>query len=489
MAINLNQQNPNNPQGQQQGSQAAGAANTFKPKTTGFTNLKSVLNANKDNKLASTVGQGVQNITNKTQNQTQQAQQQFQTALNPAQQDVAKGQQVQQKLSNLDFSKDSDAASQSIADVGSDEYVNASKNLRAGYQGPQGLENQEQLQSQAQQLGQTAQGLLTSGGRQAALQRFLGAGPNYTQGKQQLDSMLLGQDNGAINQARRQAAQTAQGTNEAINQASTQGQYIGQQFNTLGQDITGKTQALGSNLGTALDTRAQTMNADANKQLADLQTGLQNGSVSPEQYEFIKNQILGGTENTYNMTKDQIAGQASANNQNTADMVAKQKEVQARDILSRLAGLDNGDALLNLDESLAETGKGGLSGNLEPYNTQKAAADTAMNDFKYNAAAPGYQSFFDKYINQAGNTYKAAEQIFDPYINKGKTLDNPALVKSLLDVQNTVEGSGLVPVYGGGMGERPIYDLYKQYDNTNKTYGLGNSLAQLLAKNNTFGVK
>lgn len=498
MAINLNQQNPNNQQGQQQGQVQPGQPmqqpqGFNKPKGTGFTNLQRVLGANKDNKLGQAVGQGVQNISNKTQTQTQGAQENFAKDIGSAVKDIKSGQKIQENLSGADFTKDSDAAANKIQEIGSDEYVNASKNLRGGYQGPQGLENASQLQSQAQQLGQTAQGLLTNSGRQAALQRFVNAGPNYTQGKQALDNMLLGQGNNnqVINQARRGAAQTAEATNQAINQAAQQGQFTGQQFNALGQDITGKTQALGQNLGAALDTRAQGRVADAQKQVADLKAALQSGNLDQSQYNFLVDDVLNGT-NTYNYNKDQIAGLVQANTDYNKSNVANQNEVGARDALARLAGLDSGDTLLDLDE--AKAGTAAASGYQVNKTAQQQFLD-AKNEADRAKAAFSLTPTGGPYATTNGQynaiDYDKAAKINDAYMNlarqgKGQEAFNQLQQQGIFTNMN----DGGAQAFANNSAEQtmayaPISDPYRQIT---EKYGLGKNLQSLLANNKTFGV-
>ena len=506
MAINLNQNNPNNPQGQQNGPQAAGAQpqQQQKPQGTGFTNLKSVLNANQNNKLGQAVSSGVQNVTNKTQGQTQEAQNKFNQQLGQSVQDIQKGQQVQQKLSNLDFSKDAGQAATDVNSLNTDEYANTTKNLRAGYQGPQGLQSQDALQAQAQQLGQTAQGLLTQGGRQAALQRFIGAGPSYTQGKQSLDNMLLGQssNNQAINDARRNAAIAAQGTNQAINQAAAQGQFTGQQFNTLNQDISSKLSNLGQNLGSTLDARAQAKVADAQKQVGDLQAALRNGTLSQEQYDMFSKNILGGSDQTYTLGNDpnQLANLVQANTNYNRSNVANQNEAQARDALARLSGDTDPNALLNLDKSQVGTAGEGLLKNqsaIDSYRNLMTEAENAKAGFNYEtpvtnmapisvgAAAP--TGPFGSYNRDWSNPFASGQkldfkqagdiwaQLNDPTANR-ETIYNNLMDKGIFDQASA--GDFLKSHYDTGK----LNPIGQQYADITKKYGLGNSLKSLLAK-------
>lgn len=539
MAINLNQQNPNNPQGQQQGPQAAGAQpqqDQFKPRGTGFTNLKSVLGANKNNQLGQTIGAGVQNITNKTQGQTQQAQNQFAKDIGQSVEDIKKGTQVQQNLSNIDFSKNPDEASQKLQEVGGEDYASAAANLRGGYKGPQGFSNQDQLQSQAQQLGQTAQGLMTQGGRQAALQRFVNAGPNYTQGKQQLDTMLLGQNQQALTQARRQAAQTATGTNEALQQAAQQGQYTGQTYNTLGQNIGATAEnAIGGFQKAFTDPttgRVVTAQQKANTDISSLQDALKNNNLTDEQMQQVQG-IL-GTSDIGTMSGADISNLLQAHKYQLGDVV-NQQDIASRDALARLSGKQGTDIL----NAQAPTGQinelEGTSQTADVVKAQQAAMDAARSGFNINA--PTTQQAFQDFNNRHGNiwaastanplaknalNYQDVKAINDIKSKYGGNIDlsNPEVVKSLVSSgiitdPNSVKfsaGQQNVSLGGDSFGheytdedannmvkneftrvqQQQLNNALQQYQDTNTKYGLGRSLSDLLSRNKkdtkTYGV-
>ncbi len=507
MAINLNQNNPNNPEGMQTGPQAAGGPQP-KQQGTGFTNLKSVLNANKNNKLGQAIGTGVQNISNKTQGQTQQAQNQFAQQIGQSVQDIQKGTKVQQNLSDLDFSKDSEKASQNIQEVGGEEYANAAANLRKGYTGPQGLQNQDTLQAQSQQLGQTAQGLMTSGGRQAALQRFINVGPGYTQGKQQLDNMLLGQGDTPqqIAQARKQATQTAQATNQAIEQAAVQGRTTGQRFDTLGQDLTGKIQGLGQNLGSALDTRTQSKVQEAQTEIQGLKDALTAGQLTNDQYNYMINNVLGGSANTYNLTNDQLSGLFNANTDYTRSNVANQNEVNARDALARLSGASSGDELVNLDESKVGTAGPAFIKNdlgLSAYNTQAKAAADAQAAFNFATHSIGgggfnqttslnpnlsYQQVSDFVPHFTSGNYRPTNPIYSgtaeaAQYEKDRDRWMQATADSLARTGAAPDSSAILQeLHRGATTQTNLSEAMDKYNQVNKQYGIGNNLARLLKR-------
>lgn len=495
MAINFNQQDQNNPQGQQNNQTNQPGQQSFKPRATGFTNIQRVLGANKDNKLGQTVGQGVQNLASKAQGQTQQAQQNFAKDIGSAVDDIKSGQKVQQNLSGIDFSKNSDEAANKLQEVGQDQYAQTAAKLRQGYQGPQGLQDQQLLQSQAQDLGQTAQGLMSQSGRQAALQRFMNVGPNYTQGKRSLDNMLLGQNNEAISQARKNAAQVAGQTNESISKAQQEAQSTGQQYNALGQDITNKTRDITQNLTGTLDTRAQQKIQQAQTQVQGLKDRLAKGKITNEDYDYMVNNVLGGSSDTYNLTNEQLSGLFNANTDFNRSNVASQREIQARDALAKLAGSGSGDALLDLDEAKAGTAGDVLLKNqqgLSAYQAATNAANKAQADFMYNQPAEQggrFQAAWNP-LTKTNLNYKDVESLINAYDNAYATAPENRIQPQ--DLYHQLAATGLVVDRYGDAPDallmRDINASRAMYDQTKKQYGIGNNLTKLL-KDNNYGVK
>ena len=173
-------------------SQPGGAPLTPAQKQgSGFTNINRVMQANQGNKLGQTVGSGVQQQGQQVQNQLGQAQQQF-------------GKQSQ--ANRLDTIQNQQLFQQGLQDptklAADQSNISKFQNILSGkYQGPQGLQNADQLAAQAASAQQMGQALGSEGGRQSLLQRFVG-GNQYGQGQQTLDAMLLGAGpQQALNQA------------------------------------------------------------------------------------------------------------------------------------------------------------------------------------------------------------------------------------------------------------------------------------------------
>lgn len=210
--------NPSNP----------GNPNEKKKTGSGFTNLNRIMQSNQGNRLGQAVGGGVANQANQARNDLNQARTGFET---------------EAEKNRLDSEQNKQAASKTLdlANQGAnldDNTVGQFQTFRSGrYEGPQAIQNEDRVVAQAQQ----AQGLgdlsRSTGGRQALLQRFVGDA-GYTQGKQRLDNLLLGQS-GAQNlrDARRQSQGLAMEAASTADTARDKAQYLANTAQAFGQDV------------------------------------------------------------------------------------------------------------------------------------------------------------------------------------------------------------------------------------------------------------
>jgi len=211
MAINFNQQNPNNPQGQLPNQQTQ---QSFKPKSTGFTNIQRVLGANKNNKLGQAVTQGVQGtVQGVKSNLQQEVQKNKQIADNYNSQIGQQQHQANQVISQVN-QPDPNADLSQIANANQELFQNVRS---SNYTGPQELGNIQKLQQQAGDVEQLGKQIAGSN-REGLLQRYVG-GDRYTGGQRRLDNLLLGQTGQKeLNQARRDTM----GIDDSISQANSE---------------------------------------------------------------------------------------------------------------------------------------------------------------------------------------------------------------------------------------------------------------------------
>lgn len=307
---------------------------------SGFVNLQSILNANQNNKLGQTVARGVNNSVNGIQNQIGQSVNNFNTQAN--------SNLLNNNTNNTMVNTDINNALQGNAASAND--VSNFKTLEAGgYNGPTGLSNTAQLQGEAAQGQQLASNVSTPGGQQALLQTYVGNGsPNYGQGQQKLDTLLLGANSGNSQAQLKSAAASAGKLGNSVTNATNSAQ-------ALGQSIASQNQAYGQNLNNNLATQqtnitgtqggttgiyGQVAQDQANQasELAADQQGLASGNLntitSPE-----LNGLLGQTN--YGLSAAQLQSYLSPEQAATFQNVGTAKNAAQLDALSQLAGTVN----------------------------------------------------------------------------------------------------------------------------------------------------
>lgn len=472
MAVNLN--NPGNLNQSQQIKS--------KPKTSGFTNIQRLLGANTQNRLGQAIGSGVKNIAGRTQAQTQQAQQQFGQQLDPTKQNLQKGTEVQKTLSNLDFTKDPSETASALQPLGNEQYAQATKNVIGGYQGPRTLQDEQRLQSQAQDLQQTGKGLLTSGGRQAALQRFVNVGPAYTQGKQRLDNLLLGQDPNALRSARREASQQSMETSKALSGARAEAEGISSQYGQLGSDLSKGLTGAQEQYTKSLQNRLETARTAGKTDVEGLQQATKNQVLSTDQYNRLLNDVLQGNQDIANLTPDDLSKLFSYDpSKYNISNVAQSGDLTTRNVLSQLAGRKPED-LQQLDESQIGQTVNTLQPSNEGLNAltqRREAGQQAVKDFKWMNPL--------NYLEDTGTTYEQADQVA-PLIEKALRMGaswhptsgsfsyhpDPKVRAAQDEVRQALGKMGKA--------DRHIDNLYNTYKNTKEQHGIGRKLSDLLYK-------
>lgn len=223
-----------------------------KPSSSGsFTNLTNYLNANSGYNqsgggLAGKISSNVQGQAQDVQKSLDNAQQQFNTA---AQQNAVSYDPnlVGQATANAS------QFSQNASDAGAFD-----KLLNAQYQGPTSLDQTQvaQLSNQAQNVGALANLGQNESGRYALLSKLYGS-PQYSQGQQSLDNLLI-QANPDQAKALSALPGIVQPLNTNINNAVSQSQATGQQLQQQATDVRSQTQgALSDAIRSFLDQANQ----------------------------------------------------------------------------------------------------------------------------------------------------------------------------------------------------------------------------------------
>jgi hypothetical protein len=386
-------------QGPQMGNQPP-VGQQQKPQGSGFTNLNRVIGANQNNRLGSTIGANIQGQANQAKQGINQASQNFQQQ---AQANQIGGEQDVQKL-NTTLQNPVGANEQDVKDF---------SRFRSGqYQGPRDIENKQQVYGNAQQAEAMGQATGSQLGRQGLLQRYVGNN-QYNQGKQNLDSLLLGRTGGNDLRAARQASQGLAG--QAQTQSATaqgiaaQNQQMAQNFaNQTNQAIAGKTNPVLDELTKRMATAEQ----EKATKLQGLRKDLYGGEISAEDAASLglnEGQELYGAD----LSKALNPAAIQANQQN----VANSQEAANLNALNKLAGKDQFG-----DESQAGSFyKNQFGVDKDAVNKlvqqQKTAYEQETNPLKgfagINESAGKMQDYYKQLNEQSGAVGRAGNDIRD----------------------------------------------------------------------------
>lgn len=278
----------------------------------------------------------------------------------------------------------------------------------AQYTGPTQLQNQGQLQTQAQNVQNQAQQAQTENGRYSLLQQMFGS-PTYTQGQQNLDQAIMQNAPGAqqqfagltnmgnatqnaytnaqnqvaqqVNQNQQLAAQTAAQTQGQLNSAVMANQ------NAVQQQLTGAQSA------------AQTG-------LTQLQADLTSGNLTAADYAALGGANSGLTSgmSLYGMTPAQLSQYVTAGTAPTAQTVATANQYANFSALNQLLGGGGGGSIAPMANTQA-------SNILSQYiNPSQAGTYTGPS---YNWNSGGLQQA----LNTDQGNYQAAINALNSAIN------------------------------------------------------------------------
>lgn len=205
----------NNLSNQSSAPQAASSNPSQKQKGTGFTNIGKVLNANQGvgEKLGQKIGGGLSDQANSVREGIQSSQNKFTNQMGTAAGQANNAINAGATYARQAGENDSDYANRVSAGQNVD-YSQIGKNLAsAAYSGPMGLENANQLNSQASNTAALGRLAGNSAGQSQLLRSQVAQRGNYTTGQNALDSLLLGQGG-------QKAVQTGRASTNGINQLS-----------------------------------------------------------------------------------------------------------------------------------------------------------------------------------------------------------------------------------------------------------------------------
>lgn len=340
---------------------------------SGFTNLSNILAANSSNRLGQAVGTGISNAASGVRQGINQTSQQFQNQAN---------------ANNLASDQNTQIRQQALQQIGQgNTTIDPStqqkfQQFTAGkYAGPTQLDPTQlaQLQNKTGAVQSYGQALRGGGDKSQVLQAFVGKGPNYSTGQQNLDALLLGKGPGAAQQLS-QAAKSTTGL----------GQQLAQAQNTAGQVAqanTARATQFGQDTNKMLTTQQQGI-ADAAQQAlknyTDQRSAQYNQALSSLQGGNISNSGLAGIDalkgaTTYGVDPTKFLNQGAAPDINS---VATNQQRAQEAALAQLAGqgpstyLDTSYTGAAYDPSKASTFD--TTGFQNAADAQKAAYNSAL---------------------------------------------------------------------------------------------------------------
>ncbi len=468
-----------------------------KQQGTGFTNIQKVVSANQNNRLGQNIGRTISTIGKQAGTRLGEAGQKFQEKVGQSETQIDAGQKLSNEIGKTNFDKGENLSN--LSNLGTDVNANTVKTLGAGYQGPSGLQNAEGLQAQAQNASQLGRMAGSDTGRQGLLRRFAG-GNQYTQGQQQLDSMLLGKNLGQVNQAKRQVQGLGQ-------QAMTQAQAAEQraaaargQFGDVNKNLRDLLERQSGDLTSTIDKRIGEYGTKSSESANALVQRIRDGEVSPEDINRIQKEVLGGSEDVYNLKPKDLASLVEAQTGFNRSNVVKRDEIAARDALAKLSGKATGDELLDLDEqaqALSVDPRFNLASFTPGYQDAANRAKQTRENFKAKSIDRGidltnpWAGSMDVNYEQASQLAPLVEEFRknptpEGYAKLQQTGQQLGLFSpnrySLSDVARGDNIDSIINTYFGS-----VIDPYNQ---VTREQGIGNKLRDLLQtpKNKTFNV-
>lgn len=302
---------------------------SVQPKGTGFTNIQRIVQANRPERLGQAVSSGVTKTVESANTELDKQKSNF-------------AEHSQKNMIGTD--QDKQFADQAINDPTMAGAAQRFEEYRRGYQGPQGLQDTATLQSKGQQLGGISKAIGQTGGQQALLQRFVG-NPQYNQGQQRLDTMLLGQSGGgALKAARRDALNAQQNIGQTQTEAEIRAQNLVGQADTFNREIGQKLDTTQADQIAALQARAGEATAGAktrrdvfNKIFSNPQEMTEAEITQAE--DLFRELGLDPNAGTYDLFNPANQGRYAGNVQDAnINQVANDQERSRYEALNKLAG-------------------------------------------------------------------------------------------------------------------------------------------------------
>lgn len=243
---------------------------------TGFTNISSVLRANQGagQQMGQQIGQNISNQAESVRQGIQQGQSQFQAGKQQATQQAQSNIQAVGQYAQKQPNESDEQYQQRVAQASGDLSKLGQTMRETAYTGPMGIQNAEQLQARASNVGQLGQLAGTRGGQTELLRNIVAGRGGYTRGQSALDQILLGQNKEgqlSLQRARGNTSGLDQSTAGTLKTATQEAQGVKSGLEQQKQNIVKNLQSRAQELDESAKQRA----ADYNKNATRLQALLQ----------------------------------------------------------------------------------------------------------------------------------------------------------------------------------------------------------------------
>lgn len=424
---------------------------------TGYTNLNRLTQANQGNQLGEKVAGNIQSQIGNVQNQLGQQQQQFQTQSEAnklgSDTDIKNRNDIINKFApsstqtqQPDQSTDNTSPKSNTADMSSgrsganltpasgstaipaqvtptDKDISSFQRFVGGqYTGPTGLADTSGLSTSAQQLqGQVSN--ISPSGTQELLRRTVG-GDRYTQGQQQLDSLLMNRS--ALTPVARQAVSLGGNINRANLAASGQAELLKNQAAQFGTDTQAQLNAGLTGIDTAVQgqlTAAQAVEKDRQQKIQAIQN-FANNKVARTGDLTAEDIAAGNKKDASGNIIDQYGNTVTDTSVNARGGSDQYGQIDYLQKLLASQGAQSGELNQLFGQGNAVGGAATLS------TTQQGINDTMRNDFEKQGAP---RAFSDAFGNGQISPDSVIAQKYLRSTAEGQYIDQDAMNR---DIQN-----------------------------------------------------
>jgi hypothetical protein len=373
-----------------------------KQQGTGFQNVQNLIDKNKGSVLGKVVGQKVKGVGEQAQAGLQQAQTGFQQGIAGEQTKLDQGKTL---TNTINANATAEGGVGAVVGEGS---ADVAKNVWGGYKGPNELQNQQNLMMRSGRATGMAQDTQTQTGRGSLLRQIIARpGQQYTQGQQKLDTLVMGQDQGAMKQAYQAGKGVLAQTLNASRAAQAQAGGLRSQNQALQAELGGAISKADEEMGKALESTLESRRTEADVTTNELINRLNDNTFT--QGDLDKVASMGIDVNAIGLRPKDIAKLISSNSGKftdpsqfaTAEQLASYKALSslAKDP-SQLKGIVD-ESKIGQDTNLANLNKDEYKKYIEDRAATKESYNKINKNITDNMRSKSAAEAVDKAIREA----------------------------------------------------------------------------------------